>query len=90
MSSERPHSTPSRHTGIKRQLKIRKASVNKKQKLNIEEKSSSENDADDSDVSDEEIDWNKVEEVLDKTASKANLSACNVKSILHVSQFILV
>ena len=40
---------------------------------------------DDDDDSDEEVDWQKLEEDLERNAARANLTTVNVKSILHVS-----
>ena len=54
--------------------------------------SSSEEDSEekegDEDQNEEEIDWKKLEQVLEESAQKANLTAVNVKSILHVRFFI--
>lgn len=36
---------------------------------------------------DDEIDWQELEEELERNAAKSNLSTINVKSILHVSLF---
>ena len=61
----------------------------KRRHITFKDYTSSDNsaaDGDESDMSDEfEIDWEKLEEVLEENAAKANLTAINVKSILRVS-----
>ena len=49
--------------------------------------STSDEDENEEENHEEEIDWKKLEEVLEESAQKANLTAVNVKSILHVSDF---
>ena len=44
----------------------------------------------DEDDSDEEVDWQKLEEDLERNAARANLTTVNVKSILHVGSVCLV
>ena len=47
-------------------------------------------DEEDEDNEDEDINWQKLEEDLERNAARANLSTVNVKSILHVSEHTLI
>jgi len=64
-----------------------KCRIAKKQKLDTDSLISDEQESANNSSEDEEdnaIDWKKLEEVLEESAQKANLTAINVKSILHV------
>ncbi|XP_012563928.2 GON-4-like protein isoform X2 [Hydra vulgaris] len=62
-----------------------KSGFNKRRRVeNFANSDDSAADGDESDISDEyEIDWEKLEEELEESAAKANLTAINVKSILR-------
>ena len=84
--------TPTKCSG--KRLRKQKSSTSKKKKLEsgvsndlpIDNMSTDDDNDDDDDDDDgnDDIDWKKLEEVLEESAQKANLTAVNVKSILHV------
>ena len=83
--------TPTKCGGIKR-LRKQKPSTSKKKKLDsgisdsvpTNESPSTDNEEEDEEEGGDDIDWKKLEQVLEESAQKANLTAVNVKSILHV------
>lgn len=84
--------TPTKCGG--KRLRKPKSTTSKKKKLDSGISNSVPNESTSTDEEDEEeegggddIDWKKLEQVLEESAQKANLTAVNVKSILHVSVF---
>ena len=77
--------TPTKFGGGKR-LRKQKSSTSKKKKLDSGLSDSVPNGSTSTDEEEgDNIDWKKLEQVLEESAQKANLTAVNVKSILHVS-----
>ena len=79
---EESHVSSTPKNGAKRKVSYQKKKPNKWRKVSargIIKKSLEESDTED------EINWKQLEEELERNASKANLTATNVKSILHVS-----
>lgn len=80
--SDEPHVSSTPKYGTKRKVNHQKKKHNKRRKVSargIIKKSLEESDTED------EINWKQLEEELERNASKANLTATNVKSVLHVS-----
>ena len=84
--------TPTKCGG--KRLRKQKSSISKKKKLDsgvsdsVPTNESTSTDEEEEEGGGDDIDWKKLEQALEESAQKANLTAVNVKSILHVRIFI--